>query len=419
MALEEWRFHSTLFGGRRFAGFPIMLFLLTVVAVVALANLGVEPVPLAVGVVVLAGILGLQTGAVGFESSEAIRNLLGEVTLLLYSPRTLPVSGRTVFLAFLAKDLGYYGVIALLPITAGLVAGLVLESIVSGVPPISLRTAALGSVIVLASSLVVFIGGVLIALLFSGIPLAVRAITAARRDEQTRTNLYQSLNVGGVKTTRIALAGKSLLDVHRSSGGLWKLVMSSGMLVGSAYVVVELVARYTVIAPSYTLLFSTLLSATVFTTYTWLTRIDDPADYRFFPVSRAQLLDGKALAFIGLQTVVLCFVVAGVTLSGGTGLEVLVASVLFSGLSVYLFGLLVRLVGFSPSEALFDGVAFSLFAVFGGGVLVIPIGIGLFAVLLPVSTMNLGLAVIGYGTVTGVIGYGLYLSARSNTSKYD
>jgi hypothetical protein len=266
---------------------------------------------------------------------------------------------------------------------------------------------------------VVFIGGVLIALLFSGIPLAVRAITAARRDEQTRTKLYQSLNVGGVKTTRIALAGKSLLDVHRSSGGLWKLVMSSGMLVGSAYVVVELVARYTVIAPSYTLLFSTLLSATVFTTYTWLTRIDDPADYRFFPVSRAQLLDGKALAFIGLQTVVLCFVVAGVTLSGGTGLEVLVASVLFSGLSVYLFGLLVRLVGFSPSEALFDGVAFSLFAVFGGGVLVIPIGIGLFAVLLPVSTMNLGLAVIGYGTVTGVIGYGLYLSARSNTSKYD
>jgi hypothetical protein len=418
MAVEEWRFHSSLFGGKRFMGFPLVLFVLTAVAIASLAHLGVEPVPLAVGVVVLAGLLGLQTGAVGFESSDAIRNLLGEVTLLLYAPRTLPVSGKTVFLAFLVKDLGYYGLLALVPLTLGLTAGLLIESVVSGVPSLSIRTFVYGSVLVLVSSLVVFIGGVLVALAFSGVPLAVRSITSERRNSRRRTNVYRSMSRHIPTTPRVALAAKSLLDVHRSSGGLGKLVVSSGMLLGSAYVVVELVTSYTEIAPSYPLLFSALLSATVFTTYSWLTRIDDPAEYRFFPVERSAMLDGKALAFVVLQAVVLCFVILGVMASGALWVETVGASVLFAGLSVYLFGLLVRLVGFSPSEALFDGVAFSIFAVCGGGALVVPIAIGLFASILPVSSVSIGLALVAYGCGVGLVGGVLYLRARANPTRY-
>ena len=123
MLREEWRLHATLFGGRRFALFPLTIAGLVVAGGYMLALSGLGAATIGAGTLAFALVLGLQTGTIGFESDDAVENLLGDVTLLLFSARTLPLAPRTLVTVFLVKDVAYYAVLFLLPLSVGATLG--------------------------------------------------------------------------------------------------------------------------------------------------------------------------------------------------------------------------------------------------------------------------------------------------------
>jgi hypothetical protein len=408
MLREEWRMHSTLFGGARFAGFAGLLTLLAAVGAVGLSQIGITVPVIGLGVVVLGALLGAQTGSLGFEGRDALENLIGDVTPLVYSSRTLPLSGRAAFVAFVLKDYLYYSLMFLLPISLGSIGGAGLESLVaggtSGLPSVTVAT--LGwTLAAWGGSSVAFLGGLLAALVVSGVPVAARAVGRAQNDGKTTTDRYSMLSerLGG-------LTAKSILDIHRSSGGVWKLLLSSATLVGASYVALELVAQHIPIIPSYGVLSGVFLSVTAFPTYSWLTQADGPAAYQLYPVSTTELVTAKARAFAVLQLpVVAVYSGVGSLALSPSALDLFVGTAVLLGLLVYVFGLTVALTGFEPDEYLFDAVVFGKYA-FGIVVALLPpMMAGLFTSVTGVVAVGL----VVYATLFAILGLLLFDAGRS------
>jgi len=116
MLREEWRLHSSLFGGRRFAAFPLLVAVLTAGGVVALVETGTSLDAVIAGLHALVFAFGLHTGTIGLVGRDAIDDVLGDVTLLVFSARTLPISRERLLGHFLAKDALYYSTLFLVPV---------------------------------------------------------------------------------------------------------------------------------------------------------------------------------------------------------------------------------------------------------------------------------------------------------------
>jgi len=119
MVREEWRLHSHLFGGARFGAFPVLIAVLTGVGTWLLSVTGTPPAAVAGGLVALVGFFGLQVGTLGLVGRDALRDVLGDVTLLVFSARTLPLSWRRLLATFLLKDICYYTGFVLTPVVVG------------------------------------------------------------------------------------------------------------------------------------------------------------------------------------------------------------------------------------------------------------------------------------------------------------
>jgi len=119
MVREEWRLHSHLFGGARFAAFPLVVAALTAVGTWLLPMTGTPMTTVAGGLVALVAFFGLQVGTIGLVGRDALRDVLGEMTLLVFSARTLPLSWRRLLATFLLKDVCYYTGFVLTPAVVG------------------------------------------------------------------------------------------------------------------------------------------------------------------------------------------------------------------------------------------------------------------------------------------------------------
>ena len=451
MTVEEWRLHSELFGGRRFAGFPLALLVLTAVASYALTVIGAPATTLTAGVVGLAFAFGLQTGTIGFVSRDSLSDLLGDVTLLLYATRTLPVSAREVVAAFLVKDVGYYALLFLLPVSVGALVGPAAASdatlgLVLTVWPAATLAFAAGLALTLAASSLWVDGSRLVRAV--GLVLALGALAAAALARSNGSGFeigtlappYSLPVVAGVTLATVvlflvgvwrfefadagetatrhsgyrwlqhrlgggplaSLVAKTVFDVHRSSGGVWKLALSSGVLLGAALVVVRFVGTYVSLPLVPAVLFGAVLGATAFPTYSWLTQVDSPADYRLYPVSERSLYLAKAGAFALLETPVVLVYYLGLALFTDAGLaELALGGGVLVGSVLFLFGLTVLVTGFQPDEFLFDTVRFSAYSVvmlLG----LLPLVVAGFV--LPALPDVFALATLGYALLVGVVG---------------
>jgi hypothetical protein len=205
------------------------------------------------------------------------------------------------------------------------------------------------------------------------------------------------------------LVARSVLEVHRSSGGLWKVAFSATLLFVVSAFLVELVAPIVGTDPSTGVTFGALLGLTAFTTFNWLTQFDDPAEYLRLPLSLSAVFRAKLVAFLLLAAPTgLAFLAVAAVWLGARPAEVAVGAVLLVGLQAYLFGLTVYLAGFSPNEFLFDTV---LFAAFGAAVavpLVPALVVGLVVTPVPPALLA-GLA--GGAVLAGLVGVALYRRA--------
>ncbi|MHC3437841.1 hypothetical protein ACYJ1Y_06965 [Natrialbaceae archaeon A-gly3] len=453
MLREEWRLHTHLFGGPRFGLFPVVIAALTAGTVGVLTATGTGTGSVFAGLHALAFVFGLHTGSIGFVGRDALQDLLGDLTLIVFSARTLPLSRERLLAVFVLKDVVYYAGLFLLPIAVGTVPA-ILEGHGAGTP------AVVGTVLVLWTTLTAMFvlgigttltglgvsrygtsGPVLLIVLagaagaawLAGVdliayspygvfleatPLRIGATTALLATVFLVAAV--TFDVDGSRPARTVgpsfrrwvrrlgdpVATKTILDVHRSSGGFGKVLFSAAVLFGVTAGLVALAERITGVSPSVGISFGTILGLSGFTTYNWLTQFDDVDSYRLHPLSVLDVLEAKFRAFLALGPLVgLGFYALAVSWHGGPVLEAVVGAVLLVGVACYIFGTTVYLTGLSPNEFLFDTPRFAVFAI---AVIVplVPILVVAFA-LAPVAVdvlVTLGVV----GLAIGVTGLALY-----------
>ena len=449
MLREEWRLHAELFGGARFGAFPLLVAAIGAGATWLLVSTGTAVASVVAGLHVLVFVFGLHTGTIGFVGRDAIRNLLGEVTLLVFTSRTLPTSPRRLVAVFLVKDAVYYAALFLAPLSVAVAAVAVVApggpaagwGSLSRLPLLWLSTTGtfvLGVCVtfalvglgtrraVLAS--VAAAGALLAAWRFAGFDpvalspygfyrspgllaaavgvLPIPALAGLGLLAYDPTDRRPSRTAAARFTTwrdRLGdddgLLTKSLLDVARSSGGFGKVLVSGGVLFLVTAFLVGVVERLTGVAPSTGVSFGALLGLTAFTTYNWLTQFDAPESYGLLPVPTGAIFSAKARAFLalGVPTALTYYALAAAVFGGPPG-ELAAGALLAVGVLGYLFGLTVALAGFEPNEFLFDTVLFAGFAA--------AVALGL----VPVLIVGFVLAPLGPTLLAGVAGWGVVLA---------
>lgn len=455
MLAEEFRMHSRLFGSRRFALFPLFTAALVGVGVWLLAGTGTSLDRIVGGLFALVLFMGFQVGTIGLVGRDAIRDVIGDMTLLVFSARTLPVSRRRLLFVFLFKDLLYYVVLFLTPIavgflpvvvdggfTAGEVAllwvtvaatfalGAGTSLALAGIATRS-RLAVVGVVAAIAAGLTLEPDLVLslspyalyadpsVTTLLSGSGLLVVAVVSGpllfrppTRDRAQRAgdDRYRQFHRFGD-----GLTARPLVEVTRSSGSVWKVALSLGVLFGVAALLLASLTAETALAidPSAGIAFGTLLGLGTFTTYNWVTQNDDSREYLRYPESMGAVFAGKRRAFLVLSLPVglVYLALAGVLFPG---IELLLGVVVFPLLSLYVFGLTAYLTGLSPNELLFDT---PLFAVYGLGLMLVAIPLLVSALAFDEWPLAAAAVAVGVAFVAGLAG--LVLARRAGPRWHD
>ncbi|WP_254764852.1 hypothetical protein [Natrinema marinum] len=450
---EEWRMHTELFGGWRFAAFPLVIAVLAVSATVALVETGTAPETVVGGLHALALGFGLYSGTAGFAGSDMLENVFGKLSLLLSSSTTLPLSRRRLLGVFLLKDALFYGVAFVLPMAlasaaleplsastplsvllfwlslclvfaAGMATTVALIAVrTRGAPPWAIGLAvgtavvagwATGSLGLVQAVLVPIDGPVTAAV---GLALGTVAVATASlaaydptygRPSRTATDRFARLS-GALPLENAPLVTKTLLDLARSSGGVWKPFVSATILLALVAALVGVVDSITGIAPAPGIFFGGVLGLSAFTTYNWLTQFDSLEAYLTYPVSVEDVFRAKRIAFVlvGAPAVALPYL-AAVVWFDATLADAAVGAVLLAGYALYYYGLTVYIAGFDPNEFLFDAVRFATFTV-GVAVALVPTLVAGFVVVPPplelVAALGLG------GVVMGTVG--IVLSSRA------
>lgn len=477
MLREEWRLHTDRFGGGRLAGFPLLIAGLTAGTTLAFVWSGTDPETIRTGAIALVFVFGLHTGSIGLVGRDALANIFGELTLLVFSARTLPISQGRLLAVFVCKDVVFYALLFLGPLAVGLVPVLLA---ITAVPAGSSTLAALASLspsallavvptalwlwaallatfaLGLGTTLAVLglvgrgrAGAALAAGVFvvglvaaavgvdlaaytplglvptptpaalggtAGLLLALFGLAAATFDVTSRRPARQAAPAFRRWNRRLGepITTKTLLEVHRSAGGFGKLVFSALLLFVVTAGLVDLAGRITGVAPSVGVSFGAILGLSGFTTYNWLTQFDDIETYLPHPVGIERVFAAKSRAFVLLGPPVgLAFYALALAWRGSPLGEALVGAVVLVGVTGYIFGTTTYLTGLSPNEFLFDP---ALFGRFGLAMIVplVPILVVAFA-LTPLSTRLLA-AVGTLGVVLAVVGVGLYRRSKPRWS---
>ncbi|MFB6147782.1 MAG: hypothetical protein ABEJ66_02760 [Candidatus Nanohaloarchaea archaeon] len=319
--------HSEIFSGRSFAAFPLAVFLLAFTGTWTVLRFSTLMFPAVRDALLFFGFFtGLAVGSIGFSSRDAVKNVLGPTNFLVYSSRTLPVSGRKLLGAFLVKDLVYYTALFLLPVSLG---------------------ASLASGQLLGPGMAVsFLAG-----LISAVVMARLSLRAPGRH----------VSYSGRPSP---LTSKTLSDLSRSAGGLFKVFFSMLVLSGLYWTAVSYFPATSGLLRNPVLSFSVLLGLVSLSVYNWVNRFDSVEDYLHLPVNRDELLDSKQETFLLVSVPMATLLLAGAIITTGATLTSASLSLL-AAVSVLLFtaGLASRLTGLQPNSRLFDVKIFTEYLV--------------------------------------------------------
>jgi hypothetical protein len=451
MVREEWRLHTELFGGARFATFPLFVALVAAGTATFFAIGGAGADTLLAGLHLVVALLGLQVGTVGLVGRDALEDLLGDTTLLLYAARTLPVSFRRLMVAFVFKDVLYYAVLFILPLAVG-VAPLAYVGLVAWTTvPLVFVTA--GGMFTLGVALSLFLVGVytrsrlasvavtlavVAALVLRGptvvgltpyqlvsritpgavagsvlLPVALTAAGIAlfrfdrRTPARTARDRFRAVHrlLGGLD--RQGALTKSLLDVGRSSGGVWKVVFSQGLVFGVLAVLLAYLPDVVPVRPAPGLTIATILALGTFTTYNWLCQFEDERFYLRYPVDLPTVFRAKLLGFalLALPVGVAYLALGGFVFGYDTAL---VGLAVFPPLALYVFGVTAYVAGLQPSELLFDTPTFALFTL---AMMAVLLPLVIIAIAYDLAPLRAGGGAVAIGIVAGGIGAALYARA--------
>lgn len=330
MIKEEWRMHSTLYKGRSFAFFPVLVFLITFAFAYATANystLGAEPVGTAL--IAIAAFLGLGIGNLNYSGRDAWKNVLGETSFLVYSSRTLPMSRKKILGQLVVKELIYYTVLFLLPVALGGLIGT-------------------GFQIATGAALMVpaFLGGIAGGLALASVTLNGPSL-----------HIFGFGRLEGLEP----VADKSLMDVLRSSGGVFKIFFSLGLLTAFYWYVILYFPVTGVFLNNPLISYSVMIGLLNLSVYNWINRFDGLDDYLHLPLSKRKILSGKEEAYMAI-TVPTTFLL--ITVSWWFYPEHYLIS-LATGIAMTLYNLaiIIHTTGLQPNERMFNTWTFTKYMI--------------------------------------------------------
>ncbi|MCJ7428932.1 MAG: hypothetical protein MUP66_00920 [Candidatus Nanohaloarchaeota archaeon QJJ-5] len=401
MIKEEWRTHSELFGSKKFGLLPVLLLGMNAFIAWFLVDTAFSQTDVALFVHALVFFMGMNVGTIGLVGRDALKNLLGEANLLIFSSRTLPISQTRILLVFVIKDLIYYTFLFILPIVGGVAVaysylglpmgqvGLMLIT-VPGMFLFAVAVSFLGAVLYLrgrvpfliglavASGLfMVFRAGLVeftpLALFFEPtmrtaffgfVPIVVLLMLSAvlfgteHRKARTARPLYPAIMD---KTPSISFLGaKTVLDIIRSSGNVFKLVFSQLVVFAFFVYLIESISFLRIFVDAPGASFAVLMALASVSVYNWVNRFDRLSSYLILPVDEAGVLGAKMKAFLYLAIPSSYpFVIASGVMFGweGMALGLLVLPLLI----IYMGGITAYMAGMEPNKMLLDVWTFTLF----------------------------------------------------------
>ena len=456
MMKEEWRLHSRLFGGWSFGAFPLVVFVIAAAAYVGVIASGFTFTELERGMQYVVFFLGLSVGSVGFVSSDAVENLLGESNLLVFSSRTLPVSQRKSVSVFVIKDLVYYSFLYLTPLVAAVLpvafffgASVSLGSVAFVWVAVN-AAFALGVAVSFFAAAVhtrsrallgVVVAGVVLAGIYAGrdalaytplgfyespslttaliafvpvVVLSVAGIFVLQPESASGTRSYRDVypRLRGLLRGE-GLTAKMVLDVTRSSGGVWKIFFSVGILFGVFVFLVLYVDIVSAIVAAPGLAFAVLLGISTVSVYHWVNRFDTLEDYTSLPIDADEVLRAKAATFAVIALpVAYAYLVVGVVMFFDDGglLEVALGVVVLPLVVAYVFGVTSYLTGLDPNELLLNSKLFSVFTA-AISVVAVPLFVASIAYLrFPIES---AVFAVVFSAVAAVVGFVLYGRAKT------
>jgi hypothetical protein len=406
MMKEEWRMHSTVFGSRGFALFPAV--------VAAFAFFGSLTLPLFSdalpysAVALLAHLFfllaGLMVGSFGLAGREFMNRRFGQISLVAYASRSLPVSERRIFAAFLAKDTVYYILLYVLPFAAGFAAATPFISLNPALGLLALVSLMLAFLLGLAAacflstlyahSVRLFAGAVAViaavaalalrtahsgiaglppyaffidpgpeplalALLLILVPAAVSVLFVTVDYPDRKKRFRNSLDplIGRLRALGSAhFIAKDALDLLRSEGGAGKVIFSFLLPLALVWVCLRVLIRF-IPGIDPLVVFAVLLGVLSATIYNWLTEFDSFSSYAFLPVKVSEVIDGKlkSYALLGILPVAVLVLAAATAGEAGAFLPAFVA---FISVSAYTLSVTVYLTGLHPNVMLYHAGVF-------------------------------------------------------------
>ncbi len=336
---------------------------------------------------------------------EFMNRRFGQASLVAYASRSLPVSERRIFAAFLVKDTVYYILLYVLPFAVGFAAAtpfisldpawgllafvsltlafLMGLSIVCFLSTLYAHSVALlaGTVVVLGVLALAALhlgaitvstalppyaffldpgpGPLALALLLILVPSAVSVlfVTVEYPDRTKRFN--NSLDPLAERLRALGSAhfiAKDALDLLRSEGGAGKVIFSFLLPIGLIWVCLQVLIRF-IPGIDPLVVFAVLLGVISATIYNWLTEFDSFSSYTFLPVAVSEVIDSKLKSYglLGLLPVAVLVLAAATSGGAGTFLPALAA---FLSVSAYTLAVTVYLTGLYPNVMLYSAGVF-------------------------------------------------------------
>lgn len=371
---EEWRLHTELFDTPRIG------FILLAIGYALLNTISISAELLDLSIIALSFLIGLQTGTVGFITQEMLENMVGDFTSLIFTARMHPISERKTMIAFVIKDFIFYTFMLLLPLATAytlgasgnfalaifttiayytLGAGITLN--ISTINTRSLSIAGLFLILVgyFASQNTTLLTQPLYALAV-GTTLLFIAFYFFRTTPTNNNNTNTASRISQINPQKLpfsrtqnALVMKSIRDIQRSTGGLAKLPLMGGIIVGLLLAVAEFITRGTPFTLESVFLITTILATPTIVIYNWLFQ-DALEQYDTHPLEEIELYNSKKNAHYILLIPETILVLTIALYLAPTIPFALLSTLSFLALTLYIFGTLTYLTGFYPGSRLFD-----------------------------------------------------------------
>ncbi|MFH1127267.1 MAG: hypothetical protein V1718_04125 [archaeon] len=449
MLKEEYRMRTAPFDRKFFFLYPVVVAFFSYFVSFSAMQSSLDMRALAVIVHLMFLVYGVSVGVFGLHAKDALNIRFDHLSLLLYSSRTLPLSPRVILLTFALQDVIYYFFLSILPVGVGIAFALLLGGFGAGYLLMMLVTFTLAFLwgislsffitmlysrfrgVFLFSSLVFsyiafvyyeawFSADVIASLLlpvsllsgFSAdaffialfLPVALifvallllsgEPVSASRRRGR---DLFLPVYGYLFRVTRkyAPFVAKDLIDMHRTTGGVSKILFTYLIPAAMVWVMMNVFSKYFFVLNNTVMTFAIVVGVISTGIYNWLNQYDSLGNYRILPVPVRSVLVSKVISYTVISSFSSVAILFSVSYAAGK-LDLLVLNLfLMFSVSFYVLSVLVYVAGLTPNIVLYDARVFVKYFAYCLPVLVALVTASFF----PVESVFGVVAVMGVGAI--------------------